>query len=173
MKAARITTILVALALSVLAGSARAQEQAFTNRATELRERADASAKLLANLPNNTAVKVISRSGGWTQVEAAGAKGWVRVFHLRFPATVAESSSGSTLGGLTAALGFGKPKQEATKISTVGVRGLSEDEIKNANPDANALKKMQSLRVEKPEAERFAREAKLAAQNVAYPSGGS
>jgi len=156
---------LILLAASVPAG---AQEQAFTNRATELRERATSDAMVLANLPEKTPVKVLARSGGWTQIEGVSGKGWVRVFHLTFPATVETASSGSALGGLAAAIGFGRPRQEQTKISTVGVRGLSEEELKNAPPNPEALKKMQAFRADKSGAERFARDAKLVAQNVPY-----
>ena len=164
-------TRLLGALLVFAAGLAAAQEQAFTNRATELREKGDATAKVLANIPENTAVKVLARGGGWTQVEAGGAKGWVKVFHLRFQASVTEGSSGTALGGLTSALGFGKPKSEQAKISTVGVRGLSEEELKNANPDVAALQKMKGQKVDKPEAERFARDGKLVAQKVAYEGG--
>ena len=172
MKPIAVRTFLAALLLAAtsLAG---AQEQAFTNRATELRERPDAGAKVLSSLPDNTAVKVLSRSGGWTQVESGGSKGWVRVFHLKFPAAVESSSSGGGgLSGLTSALGFGKSRQERANIASVGIRGLSEEELKNANPDPEALKKLMSFRADKAGAERFAREAKLVAQNVPYPDSG-
>lgn len=172
MKPIAIRAILGAFALLAAAGLASAQEQAFTNRATELRERPDAGAKLLASLPDNTAVKVLSRSGGWTQVESGGSKGWVRVFHLKFPSAVESSSSGGALSGLTSALGFGKSRQERANIASVGIRGLSEEELKNANPDPEALKKLLSFRADKPGAERFAREAKLVAQNVPYEDAG-
>jgi len=74
-------TLLVALL--ALASSAWGQDQAFTNRATELKEKGDAQSKTVASLTENTAVKVLGRGGGYTQVEANGQKGWVRAFHLR------------------------------------------------------------------------------------------
>src|SRR5258706_11339645 len=70
-----------------------AQEQAFTNRSTELKDRGAAEARTVATLPENTSVKVLARAGAWTRVEAGGQSGWVRGFHLRFPATVEKSSS--------------------------------------------------------------------------------
>ncbi len=101
--------ILATAFLLAAASAAWAQEQAFTNRSTELKERGAAEARTLGTLPENTAVKVILRGGGWTQVEAGTQKGWVRVFHLRFPATAeTSSSSGGALSGLTSALGFGR-----------------------------------------------------------------
>jgi hypothetical protein len=167
----------LALALvCVLAPAAWGEEQAFTNRATELKDRGAPEARTVASLPENTAVNVIARGGGWTQVEAGAQKGWVRVFHLRFPATAVastQSSGGAALSGLTSALGFGRQTSQQTTIATTGVRGLSPEDLKNASPDPAALAKVQSYRADKPAAERFAREGKLATVSVEYAEGGS
>ena len=167
----RLLRCLLALLVLVLPLAAAAQEQAFTNRDTELKERADAGSKTLAPLPANTPLKVVTRAGAWTQVQAEGKTGFVRVFHLRFPATVESSSSGSNpfaaLGGL---IGGNKPDERA-KLASTGVRGLSKEDVKNANPDAQALAKMHSYRADKPEAQRFAREGRLAEKKVDDPEG--
>ena len=158
--------------VTLLCPAAWAQEQAFTNRSTELRDRAAPDGKTLATLPENTAVKVIARGGGWTQVEAQSQKGWVRVFHLRFPSTVeATTSSGGALGGLTSALGFGRQTAKSSTVATTGIRGLTSEDFANANPDPEALRRLQSWRSDRPTAERFAREGKLAAQQVDYSEG--
>jgi len=160
--------------LLALVPSAWAQEQAFTNRSTELKDRGAEGARTLATLPENTEVKVVARGGAWTNVQAAGQSGWVKVFHLRFPATVAassSSSSGSFLGGLTGMLGGGRDTKQAT-LATTGIRGLSPEDLQNASPDPQALAKVQSYRADKPTAERFAREGKLASVSVDIPEGG-
>jgi hypothetical protein len=155
--------LLASLVLLLACGAAFAEEQAFTNRSTELKDRAAPEAKTVAALPENTAVKVLARQGGWTRVEASGQQGWVRVFHLRFPATVeaSGSSGGSALSGLGAALGIGRSQQK-TSLATTGIRGLSPEDLKNATPDPEALRKLQGYRADRAAAERFAREAKLA-----------
>jgi uncharacterized protein YgiM (DUF1202 family) len=161
------------LAWVALAGPAWAQEQAFTNRATELRERGASDARAVASLPENTAVKVISRAGGWTQVDAGGKAGWVNAFHLRFPVAVEKGSSGSggsLASGLTSIFGGGKSQQQAN-LATTGIRGLSPEDLKNASPDSAALAKAQSFRADKPAAERFAREGKLASVPVEEGGG--
>ena len=162
----------LAFALLVgLSGWALAQEQAFTNRATDLKDKADGAT--LRSLPENTEVKVLQRAGGWTRVDAGGQQGFVRVFHLRFPATAeAASGSGSSLSGLGSALGFGRQRSQSTTIATTGIRGLSQEDLKNASPDAAALQRMQSYRSDAPGAERFAREGKLSATQVDYSEGG-
>jgi len=157
------TAVILALA-SLLAA---AEEQAFTNRSTELKDKAAADARTVAALPENTAVNVLQRNGGWTHVEASGQSGWVRAFHLRFPTTVEPSSGSSSGGGFLGGL-FGKPKSQQATIATTGIRGLSAEDFKNANPDAAALARMQSYRVDSASAERFAREAKLASVSINY-----
>lgn len=157
--------------LALLAAPALAQ-QAFTNRATDLKEQGSADSRTLGSLAANTEVKVLGRGGGWTRVDAGGGKtGWVSAFHLRFPATTGTDSGGGFLSGLSGAIS-GKPRSTQAGIQTVGVRGLSQEELKNASPDGEALKRMQSYRADKPAAERFAREGKLSETQVDYNEGG-
>jgi hypothetical protein len=160
------------LIVLVLAAPAWAQGQAFTNRATELKEQASAGSRTLGSLAENTEVKVLARGGGFTRVDAGGGKtGWVSAFHLRFPATTGTDSGGGFLSGISGAIS-GKPRSQQAGIQTVGVRGLSPEELKNASPDPEALKRMQSYRADQPAAERFAREGKLTEAKVDYDEGG-
>jgi hypothetical protein len=163
------------VSLLAMAPLAAADEQAFTNRATELRDRGSADGKVVASLPENTSVKVIARGGAWTRVEANGQSGWLSVFALRFPATVetgASSGGGNALSGITSFFGGGRQASKPATIATTGIRGLSPEDLKNASPDNAALAKMQGYRADKPTAERFAREGKLASVSVDNPEGG-
>lgn len=162
--------ILPAFLASLFATAAWAQEAAFTNRATELKDRAAADARTVAPLAEGAALKVLERAGGWTRVEAAGQQGWVRVFHLRFPVTAqAGTESGSVLGNVTSALGFGRERSKGATMATTGIRGLTPEDLKNASPDMAALARMQSYRADKGSAERFARDGKLAEVAVDIP----
>jgi hypothetical protein len=171
---ARMTKRLAALFFGLfLASAAWAQEQAFTNRSTELKDIGSPSGKTLASLPGDTPVKVISRNGGWTKVDVKGQQGYVNVFHLRFAATVEQSSSSSSnpVSALSGLFGGNRQPQKAT-IATTGIRGLSPEDLKNANPDPAALAKAESYRVDKGSAERFAKDGKLATASVDYSEGG-
>jgi hypothetical protein len=168
-----ILRLLAAACLLAATFAAAAQEQAFTNRSTELKDRGASDAATVRTLPENTEVKVLARGGGWTRVQAGAQQGWVRVFHLRFPAVAeAATSESSGLSSLTSALGFGRQRSQQTTIATTGIRGLSPEDLKNASPDAEALRRMQSFRADQAAAERFAREGKLSAVNVDYAEGG-
>ena len=157
----------------LLPGVALAQEQAFANRATELKDRPSFDGRTLSPVPDGTAVKVLSRQGGWTQVDMGGNKGWIRVFHLRFPSTVEQSSGGGALSGLTSIFGFGGGKRgpESSKVATIGIRGLTPEDFQSSSPDPAALKKLQSYRSDRAAAERFAKEAKLAPVRIDYAKG--
>jgi len=169
----RLRAFLV-VSLLAIAPAVLEQEQAFTNRSTELRDRGAPDGKVVASLPENTAVKVLARGGAWTRVDANGQVGWVNVFSLRFSATVSTSSSGggNVLGGLTGLFGGNRQAEKHATIATTGIRGLSPDDLKNASPDNAALAKMHGYRSDKPTAERFAREGKLASVSVDEPQGG-
>jgi uncharacterized protein YgiM (DUF1202 family) len=160
----------ILLALFLAASSlAFAQEQAFTNRSTELMDKASTDGKVVATLKADTPVKVVQRSGGWTKIDANGQQGYVRAFHLRFPAAVeTSSSSGGVLGGLTGGLFGSKSQPKSATVATTGIRGLSAEDFKNANPDPAALAKMESFRVDKSAAQSFAREAKLSSVSINY-----
>lgn len=163
----RILPVFIA---SLFASAALAQEAAFTNRVTELKDRAAADARTVAPLPEGASLKVLERAGGWTRVEAAGQQGWVRVFHLRFPVTAqAGTDSGGVLGNVTSALGFGRERSKGATMATTGIRGLTPEDLKNSSPDAAALARMQSYRADRGSAERFAREGKLAEVSVDLP----
>jgi hypothetical protein len=168
-----IARLAIATWLLACCAAALAQEQAFTNRATELKDKASTDAATLATLPESTPVKVLARGGGWTRVEAGGQSGWVRVFHLRFPAVVESTSSSGALGSLGAALGLGGSKSREARLASTGIRGLSQEDLKNASPDPEALRRLQSYRADRSTAERFAREAKLAAVHVDAPAEGA
>jgi hypothetical protein len=177
MIAAMPTRFLIPLLVAALSliGDVFAQEPAVTNRTTELRERPAADARTLAPLPADSAVKVLARQGAWTQVEAGAQRGWVRAFHLRFQATVEAASGGGGVGSsITSIFGFGgREAPKTSKVASLGIRGLTPEDFKNASPDPAALRKMQSYRADKATAERFAREAKLAPVPVAYAGSGS
>jgi hypothetical protein len=156
------------LAFPLLAG---AQEQAFTNRSTDLKDRGDTGARTVTTLAENTSVKVVSRASGWARIEAGGQSGYVRIFHLRTVGT-SESAQSSTGSGILSSLGnafTGQRSNPKANLATTGVRGLSMEELKNANPDPEALRRMQSFRADRATAERFARDAKLAAVRIDDP----
>lgn len=149
------------LALLALPASAAVQNGTLT-RPAELRSTPYTDGTLLKTLPQGTVVEVLKRSGGWYEVKAAGAQGWVRMWLLRFSAgagagaaardgveMIQSGRAGSTYG-----------------TATTGVRGLSEEELRNAQPDPQALQQVEQLAVAADDARSFARAASLEASKA-------
>ena len=162
--------------------AAHAQEAAVVKRATELRDAPAESAKSLASLPAQAAVtRLGERRGAWVQVRSeAGATGWVHLFDVG-PASGAANtqapSGSSTTGALRGVTNFfnrggSSPTGGSTvATSTIGIRGLSAEDLANAQPNLQAVGQLEAMRQSENDARSFAGSASLRAEPVeALPS---
>lgn len=129
----------------------------------ELRATASATAASVGHLAKGSAVEVLGRQGGWTQVSTGDGKGWVRILSVR-----AETSgaSGSGLVGLVEA--GGKRGDSSRVVATAGLRGLSEEELKSARFDANQLMILDRYQADRAVAEQFAYSVGLRHRDLDY-----
>lgn len=151
-----------------------AQEIVQTNRQTDLRAMPDDSAISLKSLAPQTSVKVLERKGPWTRVQFEMQLGWVRMMHLRGgvivgdnPPPSATSTGTSWMAGLNRLVGGPTKQDQRAQSATLGVRGLSAEDLRSAAPNAEALNQMKSFAITRSEAERFAKDARLATVTVA------
>jgi uncharacterized protein YgiM (DUF1202 family) len=149
--------LLLALALSLPVWAAT--QTGTTTRATELKSTPFADGKLVQNLPAGAAVDVIKRVGGWYQVKSNGTEGWVRMWTLRFST---QAGGADALKQNVAVLSSGRSGSTYT-TATTGVRGLSEEELKNAVPDPAAVQALEKLAVLPTDAQDFAKKGSLVA----------
>jgi hypothetical protein len=161
------------LLFAVLAGPvAHAQpatpgEAALVKRAAELREQPGESSRSLGPLPPQTAVtRLPERSGAWVQVRTAqGAQGWLHIFDLTTPNAPSQGGSTATgaLRGLTGLFnrGTGAGSTATTSTSTVGIRGLGAEDLRNSQPNLAAVSQAESLRQDAGQAQSFANAAQL------------
>lgn len=164
-----------ALVLATLATTVHAQgEPAVTKRATELRETPDAAGRSLAALAAQAPItRTGERRGPWVQVKsAAGTTGWLHLFDVA-PASGAASTKAPAAGGssATGALrsisnfftkGSATPGTGATvATSTIGIRGLSAQDLANSQPNLQAVSQMEALRQSEGDARNFASRAAL------------
>jgi len=160
--------LLPALAIT----QAHAQSDALLiKRPTELREAPAEAARSLAPLAVQTAItRLPARQGAWIQVRtAAGTTGWVHMFDVGTTAAPATSSNIATgaLRGLSNFFNRGSAQSaNTTATSTVGIRGLTGEDIANAQPNLAALTQAESLRQDATQARRFAAGAQLTARTV-------
>ncbi len=151
-----------------------AQEPLTTNRATAMRSQPDDSASSLQSLPPQTKVQLIERKGAWSRVKTDSQTGWVRMMHLRGGITLEEqapstSSGGGFLSGANRFFGGNKQSNMRAQSATLGVRGLSPEELKAASPNPQALATVKSFASTKADAEQYAKAANLSSANVTDP----
>jgi hypothetical protein len=154
--------ILYVIGISLYTSSAIAEPGTIVSSAS-LRQSASYTAPVIGQLEAGQAVQLGQRTGGWKLVtfsveNGSTNSGWVRSYQVRTGTITVkqESSSGGFLSGLASlsrkASGLfssndDQGRRSGDSVATIGVRGLSEEEIKNAKPDFKELEKMEKYRV--------------------------
>jgi hypothetical protein len=92
-----------------------------------------------------------------------GRSGWIRSLQYSPTATVAQGSG----PGLLASAAASATAPKAT-IGTLGVRGLSEEDMKNAKASADELTKYKSFAMTAAQGEQFGRANRLQATKITY-----
>lgn len=185
------TTVATALCLALLALAPATQAQTETlqtKQSTALRDQPSASGGTVTTLAAGTSVtRTNQRSGPWMQVQtAAGQTGWVHMFEVSAGGASGSASNGLTgaLRGLSGFLNRGSTAGTTTATSTIGIRGLSKEDIQNAAPNLAAVERLEQMRADEAQARRHASERQLVAHNLALlpapnppataaPAGGS
>lgn len=120
-------------ALMMGSAAALAAESGVVIRADVLRDKPFIDAAEVQKVTANAPVSITARQGGWVQVEAGGATGWVRTLNVRLAG--GGSSGGS---GLLAASSAFRTGSSGTQVTT-GVKGLGESDLNAAVPNAAQL----------------------------------
>ncbi|MDO8281587.1 MAG: SH3 domain-containing protein [Thermodesulfovibrionia bacterium] len=122
-------------------------------------------AKTVGSLASGSKVTIVKRDGGWMLISAPK-KGWVRMLSIRLGSGT--SASGTKTSSVLA-LASGRAGT-GNVVSSTGIRGLNEEDLKNAKFNAKELELAESFIVNKKDAEQFAAKAQLKARSVAYLS---
>jgi hypothetical protein len=150
-----------------LAAPACAWQVAYTVRSTEIKQLPYSDATTVGTLGEKASVTVMSRQGGWVKINSDKGNGWVRMLSLRGDSTA--KKSGDT--GLQSLINVGRSGSSGITMTT-GIRGLSEEDLKNAHPNPGEFEKLKNYAADKAKAEKFARDGKLKTQQLDYlPSG--
>lgn len=159
-----IVIIFSMLCGTVLCSMAWADEIAYTVRATLLKEKPYTDARTLATLEQRSRVVVVSRQASWMQVKTNAESGWVKMLSLQFSAAEKQNKKGDS--GLRAL--FNVASGGGGGSVTTGVRGLSAEDLKNAQPNPQALLAVQGYAVSKSAAKNFAMAGNLSALEMEY-----
>lgn len=156
-------TALAVLLFALGLAQAMAQETGYTVREIEVKKEPFSDADTVGTLPEKAQVKVLNRQGGWMQVESGTVSGWVRMLSVRV-----NSVRSSLASGLKSLFSVARTGSSGTTVTT-GVRGLDKEQIQNAKPNPEELKKLSGFAATKADAERFAAESpQLKNQAVEY-----
>lgn len=152
-----------------LAAPAYAWQVAYTVRNTEIKQLPYSDAATVGTLDEKASVTVMSRQGGWVKINSKKGNGWVRMLSLRGDSTATKSGD----SGLQSLINVGRSGSSGITMTT-GIRGLSEEDLKNAHPNPGEFEKLKNYAADRARAERFARDAKLKSLQLDYlPSGGN
>ena len=138
-------------------------------RATELKEKPSVDAKTIEPLPVKTAVTIVERDGGWYRVAAGSRQGWVRLLHV---SSQPSGAGGSTRDELESAAKIATGRAGGGNIvNTTGIRGLSEEQLRSAEPDAAELQRLEGYGVGEEQAAAYARAHGLERRQIAHLPG--
>lgn len=101
-------------------------QQVTISRDANLQAEPKTGAAVVAEVKQGATAEVVGKQGAWVQVKSAAGTGWLFSFNVNYGSGGPAASSGRTA-----------PRAAAT--STIGIRGLDEEEMKAAKFDGNQL----------------------------------
>lgn len=140
-------------------------EPVTLERDSELRAEPRLGAPVTGKLASGASGEALARQGVWVQVRSGETSGWLYSFNVRFGAPAA--SGGASGGGAVLGRVFG-PRQRVNVTATIGIRGLEEEDLKQARFDGGQLQQLDGFAASREQAEAHAAEHGLAATRVEY-----
>lgn len=150
------------------AGMAWAAETGSALKNDSLKAEPFGDAKSVGALARGDKLEILEKKGAWLKVKSAKAQGWVRLLSVK------RSGSGSEAGGVLA-LASGRAGTGQV-VSTTGVRGLNEEELKAAKFNEEEVKTLEANTVSAEDAKKYASAGGLSAKKIDYlpePKGGA
>jgi Bacterial SH3 domain len=153
---------LILAAALLLTGIAPAAETGSALKADILRAEPYADAQKTGDLARGDKLEILSKKGAWLQVKTAKASGWVRLLSVKRGAATGGNEAAGVLDVATGRAGTGQV------VATTGVRGLNEEELKNAKYNGAEVKKLESYTQTSVQGRQFAVSGGLQAVPLDY-----
>lgn len=153
------------VAALLLAGAPAAAQQVTLERDSPLYAEPRLDASQVTKLKLGATGEVIGKQGAWLNLKTAEGSGWLFSFNVRFPSR--QSGTGDAGAGAAAGRLFG-PRRSVSVTSTIGIRGIDEEDLKGASFNADQMKLLEGYAATKPSAEQKARESGLAPVGIEY-----
>lgn len=158
-------TVALMLCALVTIGAAAVQETGTALKPDDIKAEPFKDAKTVGKIAKGDRVEILARQSGWLQVKAGTKRGWVRMLSVR-RGQAAGTDVGKEVGGI-AGIATGRAGTGQV-VSSTGVRGLSEEELKEAKFDEAELQRAEAFAVAAADAKAFAAQGKLAAREMAF-----
>jgi len=151
------------LAVSLFSGLLYAAESGTVLKADDIRREPFRDAKSVTTLAVGDAVSIIKQDGGWLQISKGKSRGWVRMLSIRRGDVRKGGTNAKGVLALTSGrAGTGKV------VATTGIRGLTTEELKQAQFNEDEVKLAESYASSKVAAAQYAAQGKLVARRVDY-----
>ena len=149
-----------ALVLCVTAASAWAAPGTVL-RNEKLYSQPSANAKLAGTVAKGASVNIHAKQGGWLRVTSGKTTGWIRLLSVR------AGAGGLGGAGLGDVVGAATTRSDPSRVVAVaGLRGLNDEDLKQAKFNADELGRLEALKVTATQARSHAGQSGLVAVNV-------
>lgn len=160
MNAGRRCNALLFAAL-LFAAPALAAEGGAARKPSDLKKEPYRDARTVGVLATGDKVEILNKQGGWYYVRSAKGSGWIRMLSVRRSEARRLAVEAAALRGLaTGRAGTGQV------VSTTGIRGLSEADLKAATYNGAELRKLESFGATPEQAQDFAAQGALKPRQV-------
>ena len=145
-----------ALVLCVTAASALAAPGTVL-RDEKLYSQPNATSTVAGSAAKGASVNILAKQGGWLRVTAGKSTGWIRLLSVR------AGAGGLGGAGVADVVGAATTKSDPSKVVAVaGLRGLNDEELKQAKFNADELARLDAMGVTTTQARSFAAQSGLA-----------
>lgn len=148
--------IVASLPALLFASLGMAAETGSALKKDSIRAEPFADAKVTGNFNRGDSVEILKKQGAWLQIKTSKSVGWVRLLSVKRGATA--NSGNQTAGVLAVASGRAGTGQV---VSTTGIRGLSEEELKAAKFNETEVKTLESYTLSAEQGRQFANKGNL------------
>lgn len=156
----KLTYLIIAASLPALmsVNISMAAETGSALKTDSMRVEPFADAKSTGSLSRGESLEILKKQGAWLQVKTKKSIGWVRLLSVKRGASSAKGNQ--TEGVLAAASGRAGTGQV---VSTTGIRGLSEQELKAAKFNETDIKTLEGYTQTAEQGKKFAAVGELKA----------
>ncbi|MDP3678061.1 MAG: SH3 domain-containing protein [Methylotenera sp.] len=137
------------------AGLSVAAETGSALKKDNMRAEPYADAKISGSFNRGDSLEILKKQGAWLQVKTQKSTGWVRLLSVKRGAATTTNKTAGALAVATGRAGTGQV------VSTTGVRGLSEQDLKAAKFNETEIKTLESYTLSAEQGRQFANAGNL------------